>query len=54
MAQKERELIGERTRAALAAARARGDTWAVTGVIGPPGGRTAARLHLRGDRPTTW
>ena len=34
MAQKERELISERTRAALAAAKARGACWAGTAGIG--------------------
>ena len=42
MAQKERELIGERTRAALAAAKARGRCWAATGATGPAPARTPA------------
>jgi DNA invertase Pin-like site-specific DNA recombinase len=48
MAQKERELISERTRAALGAAKARGGRWVVTGAIGRLRGLTVARPRCRG------
>lgn len=48
MAQKERELISERTRAALAAAKARGRCWAVIGATARLQDRTPLRQPERG------
>jgi len=48
MAQKERELISERTRAALAAERRGGRCWAATEGIDPPRARARARWSRRG------
>ncbi len=53
MAQKERELISERTRAALAAAKARGACWAGIGAIGRHGRRVRPRPQLYGARRRT-
>ncbi|MFC7544079.1 recombinase family protein [Siccirubricoccus deserti] len=47
MAQKERELISERTQAALAAAKARARRWAATGATGRPAARTPPRPPWR-------
>jgi DNA invertase Pin-like site-specific DNA recombinase len=59
MAQKERELISARTKAALAAAKAGGRCWGAIGVIGPCEHRTRLLPPLRegwhpGGRPTGW
>ena len=50
MAQKERELISERTRAALAAAKARERCWAATAGIGRRQARTPLRRPWRGEK----
>ncbi|MEO3475928.1 DUF3489 domain-containing protein [Roseomonas sp. CAU 1739] len=50
MAQKERELISARTKAALAAARRAGRSWAGIGDIGPRKGRTRLLPQRRGVR----
>ena len=53
MAQKERELISERTRAALAAAKARGRRWVATGATAHRRGRTRRLRPWRAGWPRT-